>query len=200
MNVAVTLVYNWFEQESVSMFFSFVKVCWKSCAKNWAKIRTKLFFELFSEDKFREEEEQCFFCRGSWLKIMMVLTPKLKTHLIACFKQNNIIPIFDNQPYFWLLEIEWNFISMRAYVDASSWPIVSRKFWYWIGWPRCIIDRWWLDPESGCRIALRIDGRLILGNCDRDRTATHLSVGLEICQKIYTTQFSGAKILHTENA
>ena len=61
MNVAVTLVYNWFEQESVSMFFSFVKVCWKSCAKNWAKIRTKLFFELFSEDKFREEEEQCFF-------------------------------------------------------------------------------------------------------------------------------------------
>ena len=27
INVAVTLVYNCFEQESVSMFFSFVKVC-----------------------------------------------------------------------------------------------------------------------------------------------------------------------------
>ena len=72
--------------------------------------------------------------------------------------------------------MDWNFICMRAYVVASSWPIVTRKLWCWIGWPRCIIDRWWLDPESGCRIALRIDGRLILGNCDRDSTATHLSI------------------------
>ena len=69
----------------------------------------------------------------------------------------------------------WNFICMRAYVDASSWPIVSRKLWCWIGWPSCIIDWWWLDPECGCKIALRIDGRLILGNCDRDRSATHTS-------------------------